>query len=161
MFLILTVQCLIVKQQSILESFGKINKKFIDIHKNKNIIRKTSMRLQWSQYLENYNKLIHICQETKEYSRFWSPFLTSLILGILTDVCYLLFVCMFINETSFTEKIVLYPMSINSLVLIFFLTGHCAKLVKNNTKILNQNRLLFLNLSKFNAGSALMLLKVY
>lgn len=160
MFLILTVQCLIIKQQSVMKSVCRINQKFENVLANKKYKKKDSMKLHWSLYLDNYNKLIRICQETKEYSRFWSPFLTCLILGILTDVCYLLFVCIFINETSIIEKIALYPISINSLVLIFLLTGHCAKLVKNNLKILHQNRLLFLNLSKFNISSLLILQKV-
>lgn len=159
MYFILTVQCLIVKQQNVIKISYKINQKFV---KKINLKRfdQNSLLLNWSHNLSNYKKFMRICAEIKEYNCFWSPILTCLILGILTDICYLLFVCMFIDETSFIEKIALYPISINSLILIFFLTGHCAKLVNNNLKILHQNKLICLNISKINYFSFSVLLKV-
>ena len=126
---------ILIRQQVLLEKMHQLNRR---------LIRRTTLpfqsRTHWFEYIDNYRRVLYICGQIGEYSRFWQPYLTVMMLGFISDLSYLVYVLFFIRKVTWIQNLVLCPITLTMIVSLFFLTESSAKVVRGSGAILRANR---------------------
>ena len=125
-------------QKDILDDFVALNSKTLA-----NVFYNSK---HWSEYMHLNGRVCRACILIKEYGRYWSSFLTILMLGHMASVCYMLYICFFMDNISVMLRFVLYPITLNTMTALFLVTAQCAKVVKYNQKIIKQNKTFYMNI---------------
>lgn len=95
----------------------------------------------WRKYWSLNSKLMQIATDTKEYSKFYAPFLTILFPYYVFEQCYLLYLIAFPRkEVTFKENYVFYLVWAELASSFFLLITCCARVVDNFDKAIVLNR---------------------
>lgn len=131
--------------------------------KIKTIVGNKKFQLQELSHFFYFNrKLLSINDTIKEYSRFWSPYLTIALPSLIVILTYEIFFLANDNGIPTFLKYFFFLSVFNLTLFLYLLIKECARVVKFNGKCLVENRKFFLKYikCKTNSKRAIDLLKV-
>lgn len=132
--------------------------------KIKTIVTKKNFYYREIQLFFYLNRqLLSINDSLKEYSRFWSSYLTIALPGLVITLTYQLYFLTYNNNIPILLKY-FFALSVSQLVLsLYLLIRECAQVVKINGRCLIENRKFYLKLvqSRNNLKASTNLLKVH
>jgi len=113
------------------------------------------MRKYRNDYFIKNGKMIQICGKIRVYSRIWSTYLNACFPTLIGCCSYLIYV-LFVNTSVATvDKAIYYFCCIGFFGDLFAITQVCSVIVRNNRKVVGENRKFYINLRKFDKDRTL------
>lgn len=162
-FVILATKFLQLRQQAVVEKFGRLNsslclkgRRRLSFTPNAKEERdKTEVARIWREYTHLNGEVIELCNHIKQYSTFWSPYLTVYLAGQISLQCYLAIIGLFATTLPFIQRaLALYTFAENALA-IFMLIQSCANIVKLNEAIEEANYKFYLHFQQNKSAGTL------
>lgn len=127
---VITVRYLHILQQSAADRLSKFHRKLL----------LTTSGFSQRRFALLNRRVVFICRLTHEYSRFWTPYLTTIILGFIVGICYLIIMVMRRLHTNLSGTVSHSMTIVNLTTALVIISTQCSKLVRNNQKIVSANR---------------------
>lgn len=145
-FLILSLQYLQIKQESLLEQMQRLTSSLGLIDEpaeGKTMPRpKSSFRrmILWRRYHLLNGRLIFLCEEISGSDRFWCRYLTTIYMLYISFITYSIY-ALLVVQTGLFEKSFFLLMIGNSTAYLYLVIRQCSKVVRLNRALERENAL--------------------
>ncbi len=123
-YIVLAVFYIAIRQQTLLNSFHKLNFSVIN--------SKNKILFHWISFCRLNQKLTVICRSIKEYSRFCGPFLCIFFPFYIIDQRYFGYIVAFSDIDQTSARWLFNSAILECNIILFALTNKCAVIAKLN-----------------------------
>ena len=141
-FVIISTRYIEIRQQFVIADQRSINQYLKHIQARK-VVKIKPFSL-WLKYMRLNKRTVHICDDIRAYSRYWSPYLSLIFPTHIFMSSYTLY-AIFLNQTvPMIHKYFFFMVGCFIFLFLYLLTNRCALVLKNNGKIQAENRRFYL-----------------
>ncbi len=98
----------------------------------------------WQQFTSLNQSVIELAVDISHWSAFWSPSLTTFLVGFITFQCYLVYIVTLVPTLSFFWRSYFTYVLVNCTVFHIYIIQLCSKVVQVNGAIERANRRFYL-----------------